>query len=295
MHNSSSAHFPKFLNAFMNEWDGYDDNATINENCEKWLLEVPQISPEVILKIRQMMLPGYEDGMEQHIPEYTPTGEWVTDSLSHYKVAEENENVKCSWGRHVGTPCKTCNHGDNGGSQGGQQGGSGEQPGTTDYKEVISHVWTVTSKANNSDGKPYEQLLDSSKNKVGVRIAFTDYSPSSTATVSTDGKLGPTNDATVSLVYKIKAPKAGVYQMVLSGRVSDDTRTLDERKFAVTLNGQACNTEGDRLAGLVGTGDNEFVGVPSITLTGNEDTITIACPNYRILFNLSSNITFAEH
>ena len=40
MHNSSSAHFPKFLNAFINQWNGYDANKTINQNCEKWLLDV---------------------------------------------------------------------------------------------------------------------------------------------------------------------------------------------------------------------------------------------------------------
>lgn len=290
MHNSSSAHFPKFLNAFMNEWSGYDKDATINENCERWLLEVPKISPETILKIRQMMLPGYEDGMEQRIREYTPDGEWETDGLAHWMKAEEDENVKCSWGRHKDTPCSVCNYGE---SAGGDQGG--DEPETTDYKEVVSHIWEVTGKANNSDGKEYETLSDKTKNKVGARILFTNYSDSSTATVSDDGKLGPSNDSSVSLTYKIKAPKAGVYQMVLSGRVSDDTRTLSERGFKVTVNGQPCDVEGDRKAGLVGTGDNDFVGVPSITLTGNEDTITLACPNYRILFNKSAYITFAEH
>ncbi|MCQ2771953.1 MAG: tyrosine-protein phosphatase [Bacilli bacterium] len=290
MHNSSSAHFPKFLNAFMNDWDGYDENATINENCEKWLLEVPKISPETILKIREMMLPGYEDGMEQRVREYTPSGEWVSDELAHWQTAEEDENVKCSWGRHNGTPCSSCGYGES----------SHDNPGTgdsgaTDYKEVISHVWEVTGKANNSDGKEYETLNDKANNKVGARIQFVNYSDSSTATVSSDGKLGPSNDSSVYLTYKIKAPKAGVYQMVLSGRVSDDTRTLSERGFKVTVNGQSCDVEGDRKAGLVGTGDNDFVGVPSITLTGNEDTITLACPNYRILFNKSAYITFAEH
>lgn len=291
MHNSSSAHFPKFLNAFMNEWDGYDENATINDNCEKWLLEVPKISPETILKIREMMLPGYEDGMEQRIREYIPEEDWETDNLAHWQKAEEDENVKCSWARHDGTPCSVCNHGV---SSGDNPSGDNDQT-ETDFKEVVSHVWEVTGKATNSDGKEYELLNDKSKNKAGARIQFVNYSDSSTATVSSDGKLGPSNDSSVSLTYKIKAPKAGTYQMVLSGRVSDDTRTLTERGFKVTVNGQACDIEGDRKAGLVGTGDNDFVGVPSINLTGNEDTITLACPNYRILFNKSSYITFAEH
>ncbi|MCQ2087901.1 MAG: tyrosine-protein phosphatase [Bacilli bacterium] len=289
MHNSSSAHFPKFLNAFMNEWAGYDDTKTINENCEKWLLEVPKISPETILKIRKMMLPGYTEDTEQTIPTYTPNGEWVTNSLAHYKVAAEDSNVICSWGRHKGTTCSVCNYG------GSSQGGQGQDTGVTDFKEVVPHVWRVTKTETNSDGKSYSQLLDESKNKVGVRIAIKDYSPSSVGSFSTDGKINPGNDSSATITYKIKAPKAGTYQMILNGRVSDESKTLSERGFKVTVNGTNCNVEGDRKAGLLGNGDNEFVGVPSIALTGNEDTITIACPNHRILFNLSADITFAEH
>ena len=291
MHNSSNAHFPKFLNAFINEWDGYNADETINKNCERWLMEVPGISAETILKIRQNMLPGYEEDMEENLPTYTPKGEWITDSLSHYKVAEEDANVKTSWGRHKGATCTVCGYDANG----GQQGGTGGESGEVDYKEVQSHVWKVTATETNSDGKQYEQLKDEAKNKAGVRIKFVNYSASSTATVDDQGKIGPSNDTKVYLTYKIKAPKAGTYQMVLNGRVSDEDRTLSGRGFKVTINGTNCEIDGDRKAGLSGAGDNDFVGVPSITLTGNEDTITLACPNYRILFNLSSYITFAEH
>lgn len=287
MHNSSSAHFPKFLNAFINGWSGYDASKTINENCEKWLLEVPKISPSIILKIRQNMIPGYQDGMKQNIPTYTPTGEWITDDLAHWKVASEDANVKVNWGRHKGTTCSVCGH------SGSGSGGGGSSSGTTDYTEVLPYVWTVTKKENNSDGKEYEQIKDNDQNKVGVRILTRNYSSTSAATYDGDGKLPKTGE---SVKYQIKAPKAGTYQMVMKGRVSDTSYNLGSRGITVTVNGANADIQGsDRNGGLNGTGDNEFVIVPSLTLTGNEDTITVACRYYRIAFALDSYVTFAEH
>ena len=299
MHNSSSAHYPKFMDAFINgytdsgvTWDGFDPDATVNENCEKWLLEVPGVAEEDIERIREIMLPGYADGELQKdklIPTYTAEDNWESDELAGWQPAKENANVKCNWHRHDGKPCSICGHG---GEQ--PQPGSSQAAAEDDFKEVISHVWTVSKKENNSDGKEYEQLNDAAKGKVGVRILFNNYSSDSTATVS-DGKLGPVNDSSVYLVYRIKAPKAGVYQLVMNGRVSDDTKTLNERHLKVNVNGTDADIEGDRTAGLNGTGDNDFVAAPSVTLTGNEDVIKISCPDYRIAFNLSSSLVFQEH
>lgn len=286
MHNSSSAHFPKFLNAFINEWSGYDNSKTINENCEKWLLEVPKISPSVILKIRQNMIPGYHDGMTQNIPTYTPSGEWQKDDLAHWKIASEDANVKCNWGRHKGTTCSVC-----GGGSGSSGGGS--SGGTTDYTEVLPYVWTVTKTENNSDGKEYQQVKDNDKNKVGVRILTRNISSTSAASFDADGKL-PKDGGSVK--YQVKAPKAGTYQMVMKGRVSDTSYKLSQRGITVTVNGATVDIQGsNRDGGLNGTGDNDFVMVPTLTLTGNEDTITVACQYYRIAFALDSYVVFAEH
>ena len=125
---------------------------------------------ELLERIREIMLPGYEEDMEENLPTYTPTGEWVTDSLSHYKVAKEDSNVKCSWGRHQGTTCSVCNYGSSQGGQGGQGGESEE----VDYKEVQSHVWKVTATETNSDGKPYEQLKDEAKN-INIKLIILKY------------------------------------------------------------------------------------------------------------------------
>ena len=293
MHNSNNAHFPKFLNEFMNNWSGFDMNATVNENCEKWMVEVAGVDPDDIERIREIMLPGYENGelkIDKLIPSYTPKTEWVTDELSGWQVANEDANVKCNWHRHKGTPCSICNYG----GEVNPQPSSSVPEGPVDYNEVISHVWTVSKKENNSDGKEYEQLNDAAKGKVGVRILLTNYSASSVGSYDSDGKLPSAADSPVT--YKIKAPKAGTYQMIMNGRVSDASYMLGKRGITVTVNGTAVNIDGDnRDGGLNGAGDNDFVIAPSVQLTGNEDTITVACRYYRIQFNLSSYVTFAEH
>ena len=305
MHNSSSAHFPKFLNAFLN---GYtegnvtfkaDPNKTVNENCEKWLIEVAGVNEDDIERIREIMLPGYDRDTNKLdpnklIPTYTAKEAWQSDALSGWQAANEDENVKCNWHRHdkkgANETCSICGYGSEGGEG---QGGEGEG-GEVDYLSPIGRNFSEGTPANNSDGKQYIPLSEQATGKVGVEIKFTDFSPDSTATVS-GGKINPVNDKTVSLVYRIKAPKAGTYQMVMNGKVSSEGKTLNERSFAITINGASADTQGNREAGLKGDGNNDFVAVPAIALTGNEDVITVACPDNRIVFNENAYIVFIEH
>ena len=298
MHNSSSAHYAKFMNAFCNEWEGFDPDKTVNENCEKWLLEVPKVDPADIERIREIMLPGYAEGKLQKdklIPTYTPDGEWVTDKLAHWKVAKEDPNVKCNWHRHDGAKCSVCGYGGQGGNDNPTSQPS--QGGVDEYTLPIGgRVWTESAPENNADGKPYIQLNDASSGKKGVKIKFADFSPDSTATISS-GKINPVNDTSVYLTYRVKAPKAGIYQLVMNGRVSNSglDKTLSERAFKVTLNGESVDIENSHSDVLTADGDNDFVAAPSINLTGNEDVITIACPNYRIVFTDGSYLMFIEH
>ena len=295
MHNSSSAHFPKFLNAFINEWSGYDANKTINENCEKWLLEVAGVSAADILKIRQIMIPGYHDGMEQHIPTYTPTGEWQHDGLAHWKEAQENSAVKCNWARHKNNPCSVCN------TENAAESGSGSGSGTTSGEvAVLQRNWDANpTKLTNSDGKEYYQLTDTGDKVVGAKIAITNYTVESDAssgtTLGSDGKIAPTNDHSAILTYRITAPKVGTYQMIMKGKSSSSgaSKTLSERHFTVTLNGAAVDIQNSRIA--VSTTNGEFVAAPTINLTGGEDVIKITCSDYRIVFDTSSYIVFAEY
>ena len=301
MHNSSSAHYAKFMDAFINgngiNWKNFDPEKTVNENCYNWLIEVPEVDPEDIERIREIMLPGYADGEldeKKLIPTYTAEEEWQSDELSGWQVAKEDANVKCNWHRHKGTPCSVCGHG---GEDVPPQPSSSEPSGEADYTLPIGgRVWTESAPQNNSDGKPYIQLSDASSGKVGVKILFSNFSPDSTATVSS-GKINPQNDTSVSLVYRIKAPKAGAYQLVMNGRVSNSGlgMTLSERAFKVTLNGASVDIENTQTNVLTADGDNDFVAAPTINLTGNEDVVTIACPNYRIVFTDGSFLTFIEH
>ena len=300
MHNSSSAHYPKFMNAFINGytdgdvvWEDFDPNATVNENCEKWLLDVAGVAKEDIERIREIMLPGYAEGKldaKKLVPVYTSGERWEVSELAHWQVSNEDPEIKCNWGRHKveNGVCTVCEYGE---SSGGGQGGD---EGEVDYLQPLSRTWKEGAAEQNSDGKSYIPLTEESSGKRGVKIKFTDYSPDSTATVSS-GKIDPVNDKTVSLVYRIKAPKAGTYQMIMNGRVSKTDYTLNDRKFKVTLNGAEVDVKGDRDGGLKGDGDNDFVAAPEIVLTGNEDVITVACPDNRIVFVESSYIVFAEH
>ena len=83
----------------------------------------------------------------------------------------------------------------------------------------------------------------------------------------------------------------------MNGRVSNSGlgMTLSERAFKVTLNGASVEIENTHTDVLTADGDNDFVCAPTINLTGNEDTVTIACPNYRIIFTDGSYLTFIEH
>ena len=292
MHNSSSAHFPKFLNAFINQWNGYDANKTINQNCEKWLLDVAGVRAEDILKVRQIMIPGYHDGMEQHIPTYTANGDWKHDDLAHWKEAKEDSKVKCNWARHSGSPCSVCNADNNGSSS-----GSGNDNGEI---AVLQRNWdATTTEKTNSDGKKFYQLTDTGDKVVGAKIAITNYTVESDAASGTalgsDGKIGPVNEKSAILTYRITAPKVGTYQMIMKGKSSSSgaEKTLADRNFTVKLNGQVVDIKNSRIA--VSTTNGEFVAAPTLELTGNEDVIKITCSDYRIVFDTSSYIVFAEY
>ena len=258
MHNSSSAHFPKFLNAFINEWEDFDAEKTVNENCEKWLVDVAQVDPADIQRFREIMLPGYANGnLDLHtlIPEFTVSKKatWQSDGLAGWKVAMEDNKVKCQWHRHVGEVCEIC-----GIDSAYDEGDSGN---LDNINEILSRVWTRTAQRTNSDNKLFEQIKDNKKDKVGVRIVTKNISA---------GIFDSDNRIPTTVTYKITAPKEGDYQMIMSGRVVDETKKLSQRGIAVTINGENININfGNRDGGLNGRGDNEFVICPTIVVTRN--------------------------
>ena len=161
--------------------------------------------------------------------------------------------------------------------------------------------YTDGEPAQNSAGKEYIPLNDATANKVGVKIAIKNYEVAEGATanssLSSDGKIGPVNDHEAALAWKIKAPKAGNYQLVMVGKCKTDAAdyTLAERAFGVKLNGAEVDVEAsERVA--VTPESAPFVAAPTIALSGpeTEDVIAITCTDYRIQFDTSSFLLFQE-
>ncbi|MBO6261402.1 MAG: hypothetical protein J6N95_02210 [Bacilli bacterium] len=163
----------------------------------------------------------------------------------------------------------------------------------------IAHTWTEGTPAANADGKNYTPLTDSAANKVGVKIAANDAVPGEGFTFD-GGKIGPVNDSTAYVTFKVKAPKAGNYQMVMSAKTSQSGNdyTIADRGLRVVVNdGDDCEVYGDRLytdCGLNNDTYAQFVVAQPVALTGNEDTIKLFNPNYRIVFDLTADVIFAE-
>ena len=168
-----------------------------------------------------------------------------------------------------------------------------------DYTQVLPRTWTDGTPAANADGKNYIPMTDSTANKVGVKIAITDWTQGTGAHADTalgsDGKIAPGNEHTAILAYKVKAAKAGDYQMIMTAKSSSsgDGKTMSERYFTCKLNGTAVDVGDDRAP--LTTEMAQFVVAPTIHLTGNEDTIEITAADYRPVFDTASFVIFSEH
>ena len=106
MHNSSSAHMPKFLNQFVKgyefERDGqkfqftFDAEKTLNVNAYNLLIAMG-IEAETIEKIRTIMLPGYKTGdqeVERENKPYTDSGAAAFQSYVH-EINEHCDHCEC--------------------------------------------------------------------------------------------------------------------------------------------------------------------------------------------------------
>ena len=168
-----------------------------------------------------------------------------------------------------------------------------------DYTQVIAHTWTEGTPAANADGKNYIPLTDATANKVGVKIAIADWTIAEGATAGTkldsDGKIYSVNDENAAICWKIKAPKAGAYQMVMTAKTSSSGvgKTLSERSVSVKLNGTQIDIQDSR--DPLTEEMAQWVVAPTINLTGNEDTVTLTACGYRPVFDMTSYVIFAEH
>ena len=168
---------------------------------------------------------------------------------------------------------------------------------------IDTTAWTAGTAAKNSYGKDYTPLT-SADGKVGVKIAVADYDPDSVSSFDGDGKLGTDADAYVT--FKLKAPKAGVYQMILKASCSssgDSYKFAGEssRGFDVLVNGydDQDNVYGDRLYSDAGLDHNEkrafIFALVQLNGPDYEDEIQFRNPYYRMKFDTSSDLVFAEN
>ena len=184
-------------------------------------------------------------------------------------------------------------------SQAGNNTSSQASSGS-DGTTVLQRNFDAGTSATNSDGKEYFTLIDAAANKVGVKISINNFTldaPNTTATgFDSSGKINPKNDHNAFLRYRITAPKAGDYQMIMRGSSPTNTeKTLAERHFAVKLNNESVDVQDSRAP--FKTTHADFVAAPIIHLTGGEDAIDVSAPDYRVAFDLDAStgfIVFAE-
>lgn len=165
--------------------------------------------------------------------------------------------------------------------------------------------WVAGTAVKNSYGKDYIPLTGGD-GSVGVKIAMTDYDPDSVGSFDSSGKINPQNDDTAYIIYKLKAPKAGVYQMIMKASVSDtgDGHPFgggDDRGFDVIVNTYTDqdNIYGSRMhtdAGLDYNTKKAFV-FALVQLNGPdyEDEIKFCNPYYRLKFDTADFVVFAEN
>ena len=165
--------------------------------------------------------------------------------------------------------------------------------------------WTAGTAVKNSYDKEYIPLTGPD-GSVGVKMALKDYDPQSAGSIDSDGKISPQNEATAYVTFRLKAPKAGVYQMILKASCSssgDEHIFAGEssRGFDVLVNGydDQDNVYGSRLysdAGLNHDTKEAFV-FALVQLNGPdyEDEISFRNPYYRMKFDINGDIVFAEN
>lgn len=165
--------------------------------------------------------------------------------------------------------------------------------------------WVAGTPVKNSYGKDYTPLT-AADGSVGVKMALADYDPESAGAIDSDGKITPQNESSAYVTFKLKAPKAGVYQMILKASVSssgDEHPFAGEssRGFDVIVNNydDQDNVYGSRLfsdANLDYTEKRAFI-FALVQLNGPEyeDEISFRNPYYRLKFDINGDIVFAEN
>lgn len=169
---------------------------------------------------------------------------------------------------------------------------------------IDTSAWTAGEAAKNSYGKNYTPITGGD-GSVGVKIAMTDFDSDSVSSYDTsDGnKLG--TNATDYVKYSLKAPKAGIYQLILTASCSSSGDSYpfageSSRGFDIKVNSfdDQDNVYGSRLFSDANLDHNEkrsFVfGLVQLSGPDYEDEIEFRNPYYRLKFDTSVDLILAE-
>ena len=235
MHNSDNAHFPKFLHEYIDKTDyGYDATKSVNKNCEKFLLD-HGVAAADIEKIRTIMLPGYQTGMEEKLPVFTANeGAKDSDNVAHWVQAKEDDRVRFNYERHTfvkdeaqceeatcskeGKEVKTCSV-------------CGKKVETVLPK--TSHNLDEGGSSTNSEGKTIRSYECTICGGQSYGISIKDGTINKGA-ISSEGKM---DNGTV-VVWKMPVPKAGKVIIQLSMKMSNSShssQSFDPSKYAIKV------------------------------------------------------------
>lgn len=291
MHNSSNAHFPKFIDAFT-KYEGFDANKTINQNCEKFLLD-KGVKAADIEKIRQNMLPGYTSNMKEVEPTYTADGEYQKDHFGHWKVAKENPLVKCDYHRHTLVEDASRPSVESNCHEHGMSYQICSVCGETVETELplTDHNWIDGEKTTNSEGKEVINVECFICHEKGAKMSVNDYS--SAEFDSDDDKaldnIRPKQKEPIT--YKIVVHEAGDYAISMGMKnVKNGDKKMSSRSFKINVNDVAATmvSYGDATADDLGINADTITQVDlasSATFTQGENVISLTCSGYRLIYS----------
>lgn len=291
MHNSTNAHFPKFIDAFT-KYSGYDDDKTLNQNCEQFLID-KGVSLNTIEKIRDLMLPGYKKDMKEVEPKYTQTDKLMHDDFGHWYSAKENSLVRCDYHKHTYVNDESKNNTSSTCSTHGEEykicAVCGHGAITT--LPLTEHEWVDGPAIKNSDNKDVITINCENCKQFGSKINVNDYS---SATFDSDDdkvidNIRPSQKQPIT--YKIIVPSSGSYAISIGMKnTKNDAHLMIERGFKVSVNDEAPSMVdyGDKTADGMGLNAETATQIPlvsAINFHQGENVVSLTCSGYRLVYS----------
>ena len=287
MHNSDNAHFPKFLHEYIDKTDyDYDPEKTVNKNCENFLTKIANVDPDDIERIREIMIPGYETGMEEIVPQYTANEDaWDSDDNAHWCQANEDDRVRFNYEPHdfetIEDECEEASC--------GQEGKEVKQCKTCGKKVTVTlpktdHDFGVGSTSKNSLNQDVTALTCYDCGVSGYQMKLKDCDGSSN--ISSSGKV--TNASTLTWHFKIDHP--GKVSFVMHAQIGGDDKAFSNGGEKGYYSLKAGNSDGEITVG--GHYLSEFGATSSKAVYFEMGVVTIADSDVNENGEVAVSITF---